>query len=95
LAFSCSISIGMVSFRVVCEIAMVPDSECGTPTLIVSAWANATRGSESAAAAAAPDRSVRLESFMVVPCSSAAAGPSVSRKAPHIRTATQGAPVGW
>ncbi len=33
-SFCCSTSISMVSFSVVSEIAMVPDSECRTPTLI-------------------------------------------------------------
>ena len=36
LAFCCSISISMASFSVVSLIAMVPDSECRMPTLIVS-----------------------------------------------------------
>jgi hypothetical protein len=68
LAFCCSISISMVSFSVVSEIAIVPDSECSTPTLIVSACAKARRGIDIAAAAAALDRSVRLVSFMSIPC---------------------------
>src|SRR5690606_35201457 len=39
LRFCSSMSISMVSFRVVSEMAMVPDSECSTPTLMVSACA--------------------------------------------------------
>ena len=35
--FCSSMSISMTSLSVVSEIAMVPDSECSTPTLIVSA----------------------------------------------------------
>ena len=39
--FCSSISINMVSLSVVSEIAMVPESECNTPTLMVSSAANA------------------------------------------------------
>src|SRR5689334_6679882 len=39
LAFCSSMSISMASFNVVSEIAMVPDSECRMPTLIVSSAA--------------------------------------------------------
>src|SRR5688572_15418278 len=39
--FCSSINISTVSFKVVSLIAMVPDSECSTPTLIVSALASA------------------------------------------------------
>jgi hypothetical protein len=78
LAFCCSISISMVSFSVVSEIAIVPDSECSTPTLIVSACAKAKRGMVIAAAAAALDRSVRLVSFIVsIPCFVARIRPGV------------------
>ena len=38
-AFCCSISINMVSFNVVSEMAIVPDRECSTPTFIsAAAW---------------------------------------------------------
>ena len=40
--FCSSISMSMASFRVVSLIAIVPDSECRIPTLIVSAAAPAT-----------------------------------------------------
>jgi len=36
LRFCSSMSISMTSFRVVSEIAMVPESECSTPILMVS-----------------------------------------------------------
>ena len=42
----------MTSFSVVSEIAMVPDSECRMPTLIVSSAARADVASGSAIAAA-------------------------------------------
>lgn len=68
LAFCASISISMVSVSVV-AITIVPDSECRTPTLIVSAYAKA-RGRVIAAAAGALDKSGRLEIFNEpVPCS--------------------------
>ncbi len=41
LAFCCSISISIPSFSVVSLIAMVPESECSTPTLIGPACAAA------------------------------------------------------
>ncbi len=41
LAFCSSISISITSFSVVSEIAMVPESECRMPTLMVSSWASA------------------------------------------------------
>ena len=41
LAFCSSISISMTSFSVVSEIAIVPESECRMPTLIVSSCASA------------------------------------------------------
>src|SRR5690606_21567169 len=67
LAFCCSISISMVSFSVVSEIAMVPESECKTPTLIGAAdWANSRFGVKSGAAKAAvpKDKSERRDNFM-------------------------------
>jgi hypothetical protein len=45
----------MVSFSVVSEIAMVPDSECSTPTLMVSAAEAIEPNSELAASAATTD----------------------------------------
>ena len=41
MAFCSSISISMTSLSVVSEIAMVPESECRMPTLMVSSWAEA------------------------------------------------------
>ena len=70
LAFCCSTSISMVSFSVVSEIAIVPDSECRTPTLIgqsaacaVTAEAEATR----ARLAPAPIRAVVSFDIVSVP----------------------------
>ena len=53
--FCSSISMSMTSFNVVSEIAIVPDSECRIPTLMVSSAAEAgmASGTDSAAAMAA------------------------------------------
>ena len=47
----------MTSFSVVSEIAIVPDSECRMPTLIVSSCAAANEANPSDAASATPDKS--------------------------------------
>src|SRR3954451_6699065 len=56
--FCSSISISMTSFSVVSEIAIVPESECRMPTLIVSSSADATVANPSDAASATPDNSI-------------------------------------
>src|SRR5690606_40848667 len=52
--FCSSTSINTVSFSVVSLMAMVPDSECSTPTLMVSAATAMPDISDKDAAAAAP-----------------------------------------
>ena len=49
-AFCCSTSMRTVSLSVVSLMAMVPERECSTPTLMGSAWANAA-GANAAVAA--------------------------------------------
>ena len=75
--FCCSISISMTSFSVVSLIAMVPESECRMPTLMVppvgaAAWARAgaswrpcTAPTAATVAAATPSRP-RLRRDMLV-----------------------------
>jgi hypothetical protein len=55
-SFCSSMSMSMTSFSVVSEIAIVPDSECRTPTLIVSSCAEAPAANASSAANAVPER---------------------------------------
>jgi hypothetical protein len=45
-------------------MAMVPDSECKTPTLIVSVWAKLTLGAAKAAMLVA--KKARLDSFILI-----------------------------
>ena len=59
--FCSSISISMVSLSVVSEIAMVPESECSTPTLMVSSAANAP--AETIASASSDRREACLNGF--------------------------------
>ncbi len=66
LAFCCAMSISITSFSVVSLIAIVPDSECRMPTLIVSSAARAAvpgtvRPAANKAAAAAPAKKLRLD----------------------------------
>ena len=58
--FCSSMSISMTSFSVVSEIAIVPDSECRMPTLIVSSAAALPTKPAIAAAAKAANAVVRL-----------------------------------
>ena len=73
--FCSSISISITSLRVVSLIAIVPDSECRMPILIVSSAAESSRGSPPNASApprAAPAacRNIRLvnDMFNLVAC---------------------------
>jgi hypothetical protein len=52
LRFCSAISISMTSFSVVSLIAIVPDSECSTPTRIGPVWAMAGRASAAVPAMA-------------------------------------------
>ena len=76
LSFCCSISISMTSFSVVSLIAMVPESECRMPTLMVpplgaAACARAgvvadfTAPSAATVTAAAPSRPSRRRDMLV------------------------------
>src|SRR5690606_12980927 len=58
-AFCCSISISIVSLSVVSLIAIVPDSECSTPTLIVSSADAPAAPNASAAPSTRPPRILR------------------------------------
>ena len=62
--FCSSISISMTSFNVVSLIAMVPDSECRMPTLIVSCAAAPLPVTAKAAASAAPRNMARPVKFI-------------------------------
>ena len=70
--FCSSMSMSMTSFSVVSEIAIVPDSECRMPTLIVSsaAEAGAASGTAKAAAIAAAPATLRIMFIQHSPCSS-------------------------
>ncbi len=59
LAFCSATSISTVSFSVVSEIAIVPDSECRTPTLIGSSCAKAAVPASAVASIAPAMRLVK------------------------------------
>ena len=67
--FCSSISISMVSFSVVSLIAMVPDSECSTPTLMVSsarAELNELRPKTSPAVAGQPAPAAQADRLEII-----------------------------
>src|SRR5579862_6606366 len=66
LLFCSAMSISMTSFNVVSLIAMVPDSECKMPTLMVSAALTRTAGIAMAAMLAAPASQRRRVNGVVV-----------------------------
>src|SRR5665213_1788294 len=83
LAFCCSINISIVSLRVVSEIAMVPESECKMPILIVSPSANA--GFIKAAPTAEAERPAnreRLEMFIMFVVSCLGSEPEEDQQTP-------------
>ncbi len=102
LAFCSATSISTVSLSVVSEMAIVPDSECSTPTLIGSpSWASAGAPATAVASIAAAMRLVKKLMIRQSPLSRAASeadgsGPVVyNRPAPPYLTfrSTSVAPV--